>query len=219
MLVKWCLLHEYVSVCGVQLMFLKVVNPLKETLYSFILTFTDSSSTLCRGLVITLETPSQICHHHSTQIWPVCCVAVTLPCFSPTWQDLLFYKKCEPVCVCALRRRLSLMSSAGFVLKFALLFWGHCRLLLLGCFFTWKFIVSARWQSWRRSPWTRWTCRRCAWTGPRWGRGVAACTPRSPTEPECPRSGHRERTAAGNALFARNHNCLHPKPATTKNSQ
>lgn len=70
------------------------------------------------------------------------------------------------------------------------------------------FRAWGRWQSWMRCSWTRWMCRRCAWSAPRSGTGVAACRPRSPTAQESPCWGRREHTAGGTSPAARNHSCF-----------
>lgn len=43
------------------------------------------------------------------------------------------------------------------------------------------FIVWAHWRFWKRCSWRRWKCRKSSWSARRWGTGVVACTPPSPT--------------------------------------
>lgn len=78
--------------------------------------------------------------------------------------------------------------------------------------------VWARWRSWRRCSWRRWTFLRSVWSGPRWATGGAVCTPPSPTARGCRRVRLRGRRAAGSARAARSRSCWRPGPSWSPSS-
>lgn len=69
-----------------------------------------------------------------------------------------------------------------------------------------------RWQSWTRCFWSQWTCRRCAWSGPRSNSVGATCTLQSPTGPASLCWDHREHKAAESVHAARSRSCWSPRP-------